>query len=279
MARTSASRVSRLRLRNRTRSARTAWPCEAASGPSVLLLLIGLISMCVGCGPEPPLLYCGAGIKPPVAELVEEFERRHGVRIVCDYRGSEVLLSSIQLTGQGDLYMPGDVHYVELAKKEGLIASSKTVCYFVPVILVQKGNPKNIRTLSDLTRDDVLVGLGDPEFCAIGRKSSKILEKNGIPESDVQVEFRSPTVNELGNHIELGSLDAVIVWDAVAAYVGDKGEVVRIAREQNVISTVAVGVLTSAKYPQEAAKFVRFITSPRGREVFRKHHYTTSPPQ
>ena len=231
------------------------------------------VLLCMGCGSDPPLLYCGAGIKPPVAELVDEFARRHGVTIECDYRGSEVLLSSIKLTGKGDLYMPGDVHYVELAEREGLIASSNTVCYFVPVILVQRGNPKNehIRTLSDLTRDDVRVGLGDPQFCAIGRKSSRIFAKNGIREDDVNVKFRSPTVNELGNHIELGSLDAVIVWDAVARAVGDKGEIVEIPAEENVISTVAVGVLKSSKHPQAAAKFVEFILSQAGREVFEKH--------
>ena len=238
-------------------------------------LLAGLIVSCLGCSPEPPLLYCGAGIKPPVAELVEQFGREHGVRIVCDYRGSEVLLSSVTLTGKGDLYMPGDVHYVELAEQEGLVTSKKTVCYFVPVILVRQGNPKNVRTLDDLTRDDVKVGLGDPQFCAIGRKSSKIFKKNGISEKDVNVAFRSPTVNELGNHIELGSLDAVIIWDAVAAYVGEKGETVRIPAEQNVISTVTVGILKSSQHPEVAAEFVQFITSERGQEVFRKHHYTT----
>jgi len=154
---------------------------------TVLLALIILVHLGLGCSPEPPLLYCGAGIKPPVAELVEQFERQHGVSITCDYRGSEVLLSSIKLTGKGDLYMPGDVHYIELADQEELIKSSHPVCYFVPVILVQSGNPKGVHTLQDLTRDDVRVGLGDPQFCAIGRKTSKLLKKSAIAEEDVNV--------------------------------------------------------------------------------------------
>jgi molybdate transport system substrate-binding protein len=185
------------------------------------------------------------------------------------------------LARRGDLYMPGDVHYVELAENEGLVASKETVCYFVPVILVQEKNPRKIRTLEDLTRDNVEVGLGDPQFCAIGRKSSRILEKNGIAEADVNVTFRSPTVNELGNHIELGSLDAVIVWDAVAAYAVDRGEgeIGPIPPKQNIISTVAIGILKSSRHPQTAAKFIEFVTSERGRAVLEKHHYTTLPPE
>ncbi len=248
-------------------------------GGGLLPAALILCCLALGCGAEPPRLYCGAGIKPPVAELVEEFGRREGVDVACDYRGSETLLSSIKLTGEGDLYMPGDVHYIELAEKEGLIASSKTVCYFVPVILVRNGNPKNVRTLEDLKRRDVKVGLGNPKACAIGRKTSKIFAKNHIDEQDVNVSFRALTVNELGNHIQIGSLDAVIVWDAVAAYAGDKGQIVRIPREQNVISTVAVGVLKSSKHPELARKFVEFVTSARGKEVFQRHHYTTTLPE
>ena len=239
---------------------------------------------CPGCddpGPSRPtlLLYCGAGIRPPVAELAEAFGRRHNVKIECDYAGSEVLLSRIKLTGQGDLYMPGDVYYVEQAAAEGLIDSQQTVCYFIPTILVQKGNPKNIRTLADLTRTDVTVGLGNPEACAIGRKTLKILKKNGISEDELGVEFQAMTVNELGIHIALGKLDAVIVWDAVAAYFADKGEVVPIDPQQNVISTVAVGRLGSSTRPKLAAQFMRYVTSEEGKAVFQKHHYATALPE
>ncbi|OHB66863.1 MAG: hypothetical protein A2V70_05165 [Planctomycetes bacterium RBG_13_63_9] len=248
------------------------------------MLLVVLVFLLPGCRSKAPegtklLLYCGAGIRPPVAELAAEYGRLHKVTVECDYAGSEVLLSRIKLSCQGDLYMPGDVHYVELAEEQELVSSKKNVCYFVPVILVQKGNPKNIRTLEDLTRPELAVGLGDPEACAIGRKCSKIFEKNGIVEEEMDVAFRSLTVNELGNHIKLGMLDAVIVWDAVAALYGDVGEVVRIPPDQNIISTVAVGVLRSSEHPELAGEFVEFITSDRGKEVFAKHDYSTTLPE
>ena len=241
-------------------------------------LLIAFVVFAFGCGTE-PRLYCGAGIRPPVDELVEQFEQEHGVAITVDYAGSEALLGRIKLSGKGDLYMPGDVHYVEQAEQADLIATSEPVCYFVPVILVQKGNPKKIHTLEDLTRADVKVGLGDPKVCAIGRKASRIFVKNKIDEEKVNVKYRSATVNNLGTQIKMGSLDAVIVWDATAAYFAEDADAITIPPEQNVISKVAVGVLKSAEYPDLARKFVEFITSERGQEVFRKHHYTLAKPE
>ncbi len=240
-----------------------------------------LLALLAGCGESPQLtLYCGAGIRPPVAEAVEEFRRREGVTVECDYAGSEVLLSRIKLAERGDLYMPGEVYYVDLAREQGLVATSKTVCYFVPVILVQKGNPKGIQGLEDLLRPELKVGLGDAEACAIGRQCAMIFEKSGIDaeQIDRHVDFRSMTVNELANSVKVEALDAAIVWDGVAATVADTTDVVPIPLQQNVVSTVAIGMLASSDRPERAARFVEFLTSPRGREIFRKHHYTVDPP-
>ena len=247
----------------------------------VVLLL--LISLCAGCGERPPslLLFCGAGIRPPVDEAAKLFGQEHGVTIECDYAGSETLLSRIKLSGRGDLYMPGDVHYVDLAHDAGLLDRSETVCYFVPVVMVQKGNPKQIQSLADLTAEGIELGLGDPRSCAIGRKSAKLFEKNGITAEaiDQRVVFRSGTVNELGIHVEAGTIDAAIVWDAEAEKYADSTDVVAIPTADNVISTVAVGVLTSSEQPELADKFVEFITSDRAIEIFNKHHYTTTRPE
>lgn len=261
------------------------WREEPRLRPIVLSVCLLLLPLAVGCGgPNEEttlLLYSGAGIRPPVEEIADAFGRRHDVTVECDFAGSEILLARIKLSGAGDVYMPGDVHYIEQAEQEGLIAGSDTACYFIPVILVQKGNPKNINSLSDLTRPDIRVGLGDPEACAIGRKAAKIFAKNDISEEELaeNVEFRALTVNDLGDKVKLGSLDAVIVWDAVAAYYADSTDVVTIPPEKNVISTVPVAVLNSSENPVLANKLRAFITSEEGRAIFKKHHYSLSLPE
>ena len=42
------------------------------------------------------VFYCGAGIRPAVADIIGAFEAEHDYRIVADYAGSEVLLSKIK---------------------------------------------------------------------------------------------------------------------------------------------------------------------------------------
>jgi len=227
------------------------------------------------------LLYCGAGIRPAAEDLVESFGREYGVKIATNYAGSETLLSTIRLARQGDLYMPGDKHYVKQARQEGMILSQKSVCYWIPTILVQKGNPKNIRRLQDLLRPGLKLGLGDAKACAIGRTTKQILAKNNITWDEVEknLKFQSLTVNELGMQIQAKSLDAVIVWDAMAQYYSDYGDQVPIVREKNVLSTVDVGVLKFTEHRKLAEKFVDFLVSEQSQDIFEKHNYRTTPPQ
>jgi molybdate transport system substrate-binding protein len=258
----------------------------------LVMVSVFMAAVLPGCGkgPEDPtqkgeartlLLFCGAGIQPPVAELAEAFGRQNSCRVEADYAGSELLLSRITLKRKGDLYMPGDQSYIDMAAARGLVASTVNACYFVPSILVEKGNPLNIRSLEDLVHKEVRLGLGDPSACAIGRQSRKIFEKNNIPWTDVEknLVFQSMTVNELGLQVQAGSLDAVIVWDAVAGQYLDHGEIVEIPAGNNIISAVPLGILAFSERKTLAQEFADFAVSDEGKAIFRKHHYRVDPPR
>lgn len=246
-----------------------------------LALLVGALAwLAAGCGAEPLQMYCGAGIRPAADEAVAAFTARHGIEVACDYAGSEVLLSRLKLSGRGDLYMPGEMEYLQRAADEGRIASQHTVCYFVPVILVQKGNPRAVASLDDLTQPGIRLGLGDEKACAIGKVAARIFAKNGLDPAriDANVVFRSMTVSELGNNVKLKALDAAIVWDAVAKYFEADADAVPIPPERNVVSTVAVGVLKTSQRPEAARQLAEFLAGDEGHEIFRKHGYTVDSP-
>ena len=162
-----------------------------------------------------------------------------------------------------------------------MVLSRRSVCYWVPTILVQKGNPKKISGLEDLLKPGVKLGLGDPAACAIGRTSRQILAKNNISSNDIEqnLVYQSLTVNELGMQIQAKALDAVIVWDAIARYYSRYGDEISIAVEKNIISTVDIGVLKFTKHKELAEKFVDFVTSEPGQEIFKKNNYRTKPPK
>lgn len=234
-------------------------------------------------GQKPPelLLYVGAGIRPPAADLAAEFERRTGRHVAIDPAGSEMLLSRIRISRRGDLFMPGESHYVDQAQQQDLVSRRAVACYFIPTILVAKGNPKGVATLEDLLKPGLKVAIGNPEACAVGLQTRRIWDKNKLSWDALRknVVFQSLTVNELGTLVKTGSVDATIVWDAVAAMYPDSAQAVPIPLERNAISTVEIAVLTTSKQSEAAAEFLGFATSSQGRDIFRKHKYSVEPPR
>jgi molybdate transport system substrate-binding protein len=247
---------------------------------AALVLLWG----CGGRAEKPPrrlLFYAANGLRPPLSEAAEVFGRENGCAVDCDFAGSNTLLGKLRVSQRGDLYMPGDEWYVEEAAKAGFQLSRHTVCYWAPVLLVKKGNPKEVRTLQDLLKPGVQVGLGDARACAIGRTSVALLEKNGLRDADLakNVVYRSTTVNELANHVKAGQVDAAIVWDATAAQYPDVAEAVPIPAERNLLVKVEVCVLKFTEAREQAERFCEFLKSAKGQAIFRRHHYRVDAPR
>lgn len=221
-------------------------------------------------------LFCAAGIKAPIVEAAKDFEQKYSVHVNLEYGGSGTLLNKLNIARIGDLYLAGDSSYTKKAKDMDLVAEQLPLAYMRAVIAVQKGNPKNIKSLADLSRFDVRVGLGNPEASAIGKVSKKVLIKEGLWDK-IQSNINrkgvfKPTVSELVNDVQLGAVDAVIVWD-INAFVSDKIEIVSIDGFSQEIKTVTVGVLNSSKNPTMALRFARYLNSKKGNVIFKKYGF------
>nr|QNO47322.1 hypothetical protein BBMLNMBM_00001 [Methanosarcinales archaeon ANME-2c ERB4] len=253
-----------------------------------LAMLILLILLCTtitpGCiddtqeqTPESLLVYCGAGMRKPMDEIGSLFEEEYGVSIHYNYAGSNALLSQMELTRKGDVYMPGATYYFDLARDKGLTDYEQLIAYHVPVIAVPRGNPANITSLEDLAEPEVTVILGDSKAAAIGKLGDAILETNGLYDAvEKNVIARGATVNELIVYVSMKQADASIIWEDLAAN-SEKMEIVKIPDGQNIIKIVPIGTLTSSKQKDTAKGFVDFVASPEGKAIFEKHGFTTYP--
>jgi len=224
------------------------------------------------------MVYSGAGMRKPMDEIGTLFEQKYGVSVNYNYGGSNTLLSQIELTQQGDVYMPGATMYIERARDKGFVDYEQLVAYHIPVIVVPEGNPANITCLKDLTKPGVRVVLGDAKAAACGKIANKILEKNGILDAiDANVIARTGTVNELVADICMGTADASIVWKASLAGTENKTDIIEIPKEQNIIKVIPIGTLTFSENKDMAKKFVDFVTSDEGKAVFEKYGFTSYP--
>jgi molybdate transport system substrate-binding protein len=214
-------------------------------------------------------MYCGAGIRPMMDPAIEAFKKeKPNVRIDVGYAGSGCLLSQLTFSRRGDLYLPGEEYYLDQAKERGYITASQKVGYFEPVLLVQKGNPKGIQTVADLTKPGLKLGIGEPGACAVGVAAEALLKKAGMLDAvQENIVFRAGNVPELGNAVKLKSLDVAIVWNVTAAQVTADCDTIKLDRALYTPSPTPIGLLKFTEHPAEAQAFANFLISPEGQKI------------
>ena len=230
-------------------------------------------------GPVVLKLLAGAGLRTGVDQLAEAFFRATGIRVEPDYGGSGLILARARASRDADLFLPGEGWYVDrLQELAGTVDTRATVAWFVPVLIVGKGNPKTIRQIPDLARDGVLAGLGGEEACEVGRAATQILAKYGMSRTQLRVK-EALTVNELGVWVQMRDVDAAIVWDAIAAGLGDAVETIAIPPASNVVARVEIALLKSSRNTDAARRWIEFLQSEEGRKILRAAGYRIEDPE
>ena len=218
------------------------------------------------------VVYSGAGLKKPMEEIAKEFEKENGVTIEYIFAGSTQLLSQLETSGKGDVFIVGSKNAYDSAKEKNLVDQCKEVAYHTPAIITKKDNPKNIKTLKNLEKEGVKVILGDEKANAIGKTTEKIIEKNKLEGISKNVVAKMATVNEITTHIIEGKADAAIATkDSV--YNNDKIEVINIPDDQNVDQILPIATVSGSKEKDIANKFVDYVSSDKGKSVFEKYGF------
>jgi molybdate transport system substrate-binding protein len=215
----------------------------------------------------------------PMEEILRAFEEEGHGPVQASYGGSGVLLGKLGGGQPCDVFLPGAAKYVEDAAKKGWVApgSRVDVVRHVPVIAVTVEAAMPITCLAELAGPGVRVGLGDPDACAIGQTADSILALNGLTENVLpNVRIRTATVNQLIIYLVTGQVDAAILWEDLVRLpeAGGKLRAVAIPPEENVVSMISAARGADSAQPERADEFIRFLVSPRAREIWREWGFT-----
>ncbi len=167
------------------------------------------------------LLYSGAVNRPAVEQTITAFEKREGCRVNRVYNGCGILVAQMKAQQKPDAYLACDVSFVPPVAD--LFLPPTDISETDIVLAVPKGNPKAVRTLSDLARPGLRVGLANAEQSTLGALTATMLKNAGILDSVMaNVRAQTPTADTLVNQASLGSLDVVVVYTANLSQSRDK---------------------------------------------------------
>jgi molybdate transport system substrate-binding protein len=230
------------------------------------------------------LTFAGAASKPAAETVIDDFRKKTGLSVDAVFGGSGFILSQMELSRKGDLYFPGSSDFMEVAKRKNLVypESEKIVVYLVPAINLQKGNPKRIHSLKDLTQKGIRLAIANPEMVCVGAYAVEIIEKNLNSREKESLRRNLATYTEscekTANVISLKAVDAVIGWrvfqywdpERIETIYLNPGEIPRIG-----YIPIAISRFTRDRGPAQG--FIDFLISPAGKAAFQKYRYLTDP--
>lgn len=250
----------------------------------ILLVFIGIIAVSAVSAEERLMVFAGAASKPPTEEAAKAFERKTGVKVNVVFGGSGYVMSQMILGKKGDIYFPGSSDYMELAKRKGVVfpETEKYVVYLVPAINVQKGNPKNIRSLKDLTRPGLKVAIANPEGVCVGAYAVEIIEKNFS--ADEKAQFKKNLINytesceKTATAISLKAADAVIGWRVFHYWDPERIETIPLKKSEILrIGYIPIAISKFTQNRELAQRFIDFLLSDEGKAIYRKYSYFMTP--
>jgi molybdate transport system substrate-binding protein len=244
---------------------------------SVFLLVLALI-LSSACSPtESELSVFAAGAKAAVDEICQKFEEQHGTRVEITYGGGGEVLSQMILSRSGDVYIAPEQRFMETAREKQAIdpETIKSVAYMIPVIAVQKGNPKNITTLADLARPGIRVAITRSETTLLGKYAPEIFRRAGLAEAiEKNTVTQAARPDGLLTILVMGQVDAGIIWHFYQNQAPEQIEVVFLSPEQLTgVGEMQIAVSVYSEDRKLVRQFIDFVTSAEGKAIFQKQGY------
>lgn len=267
----------------------------------LLMLLASMALFAAGCGDDALVCYVGGTMRPAIEELARMHEARTGQRINTDTNDSGALLAKIELVRKGDLYVAHDP-FLAATFIKGHAIKGWVVASLNLVIVVPKGNPKNITGFRDLGRPGLRLVLPDETRSTTGWIVPVIARKAGISDAikhrddGGNVVTRTRTGGAAADQVALGTADAAVVWNAVAKARAKDLDAIPIepeftpVRDVDVLTSASLGrteldyirvtvcTLKYSKNLKQATAFAEFCASPEAAEIWRKFGFSPVDP-
>lgn len=215
----------------------------------------------------PEVIYYSGGVnRVAIEELVKAFELREGCHITTVYNGCGILLGQLKLGEQPDVYHTCDGSFMRGV--EDRFDTPRALSKTDIVIIVPKGNPRQIKTLADLATPGLKLGLAHEEQSTLGWLTAELLNQQGLYDSvRPNVVVNTPTADLLVAQLTAGKLEAAVVYKANTRAVLDRIEVIAIPLP-NALAMQTYAISRQTPNRQLMLRFLDVLKSEAGRQRY-----------
>src|SRR5436305_1883149 len=131
-------------------------PAWVAFGTSVLLLggSIALLrwdpfAADEPSGEEPLVIWCAEALRVPMEATARAYEGAAAQKVFLHFGSSQAILTQLSVGKQGDLFLPADDSFIDMARKKELLAEVRPLARMTAVAILSPSYSGTIETWSD----------------------------------------------------------------------------------------------------------------------------------
>lgn len=210
------------------------------------------------------VVFAAASLKSSFSAIAAAFERVHpGVKVVASYGGSDSLAAQIRGGAPVDVFAAANTATMATVTKNGDADSPTVFAKNALEIAVPPSNPAHIASLADAARAGVKLALCAPSV-PCGAAAAKAFDAANLTPHPVTLE---QDVTSVLTKVELGEVDAGLVYQTDVKQAGAKAKGVNFAEASNALNSYPIAVVKTGKNPSAGAAFVDYVLSAHGQQV------------
>jgi len=209
-------------------------------------------------------VFAAASLMGTFTQLGKQFEAAHpGDTVKFSFGGSSTLATQITGGAPADVFASAAPANMDTVVNAGDASNPKDFAKNTTEIAVPPSNPAKVTSVSDLAKSSVKVALCQPKV-PCGVVASQVFKNAGITVKPVTLQ---PDVKSVLTQVELGNVDAGMVYVTDVKAAGTKVKGVAIPSGQNASTLYPIATISSSTHQAEAEAFVAYVLSPAGEQV------------
>jgi len=211
------------------------------------------------------VVFAAASLKNTFTTLATTFQKAHpGVKIVPSFGGSDTLAAQIVAGSPVDVFAAASAATMATVTNAHDALTTPTVFAKNSLeIAVAPTNPLQVAGLADLTKTSVKVAVCAPTVPCGAAAAKAFASANLTPHTVTQEQ----DVTSVLTKVELGEVDAGVVYQTDVKSAGAKVLGVNFAEAANAINSYPIAVVTTGKNPTAAQAFIDYVQSSDGMAV------------
>ncbi len=211
------------------------------------------------------VVFAATSLTEAFNKIGAQFEAANpGVTVKFNYNGSSSLATSITQGAPADVFASAAPENMNTVTSASLASSTpKDFASNTGEILVEKGNPQHITSVSNLASPGVKVAVCAPQV-PCGAVANEIFKNSGVTVKPVSEE---QNVGGVVTKVTLGEVDAGIVYVTDAKANEAKATGVPIPAAQNATTDYPIAEIKGAPNPSGSEAFISYVLGANGQKV------------